>query len=68
MSLLIQAQTSSDDTEIMECINLVLSSSKLGLVHESVDVNYAVSYTSEFTHACLRDVLADLWHRKLVCL
>ncbi|KAL1879420.1 hypothetical protein VTK73DRAFT_6952 [Phialemonium thermophilum] len=45
MSLLIQAQTSDNDTEIMECIDLVLRSSKLGLVHESVDVNIATSYT-----------------------
>lgn len=45
MSLLIQAQTSDDDDEIMECLNLVLRSSKLGLVHESIDVNVAVAYT-----------------------
>lgn len=45
MSLLVQAQTSDDDTEIMECINLVLSSSLKGLVHESVDVNYVAQYT-----------------------
>lgn len=52
MSLLIQAQTSTDDEEIMECINLVLSSCKLGLVHESVDVNYVVSYTSKSARQC----------------
>ncbi|KAJ2972749.1 hypothetical protein NQ176_g6979 [Zarea fungicola] len=45
MSLLVQAQTSDDDTEIMECINMVLNSSLKGLVHESVDVNYIAQYT-----------------------
>lgn len=45
MSLLMQAQTSSDDNEIMECLDLVLRSSKLGLVHESIDVNYSGQYT-----------------------
>lgn len=48
MSRLIQAQTSDNDAEILECINMVLNSCKLGLVHESVDVNFAMSYTSEF--------------------
>lgn len=46
MSLLIQAQTSDNDTEIMECVELVRNSSHLGLIHESVDVNFAASYTS----------------------
>lgn len=45
MSLLVQAQTSNDDGEIMGCLELVLNASKLGLIHESVDVNYAGSYT-----------------------
>lgn len=45
MSLLIQAQTSNDNTEIMDCINLVRNSSLLGLVHESIDVNDIHSYT-----------------------
>lgn len=48
MSLLVQAQTSDDDEEILECLELVLKSSKLGLVHESVDVNYSHSYTREY--------------------
>ncbi|KAL2200638.1 Six-hairpin glycosidase-like protein [Corynascus similis CBS 632.67] len=45
MSLLVQAQTSKDDSEILECLQLVLDSSKLGLIHESVNVNFANSYT-----------------------
>lgn len=35
MSLLLQAMTTDDDEEIKESLNLVLSASKLGLIHES---------------------------------
>lgn len=59
MSLLIQAQTSDDDEEITECLNLVLKSGKLGLIHESVDVNFYSSYTSEFPHAIFLDCITD---------
>jgi hypothetical protein len=45
MSLLVQAQTSDDDEEIMGCLQMVLSSSKRGLIHESVRVDYSTSYT-----------------------
>lgn len=45
MSLLIQAQTSENDEEITECLDLVLRSARLGLVHESVEVNHITSYT-----------------------
>lgn len=45
MSLLMQAQTSDDDGEIKQCLDMVLDSSRLGLVHESVDVNYITQYT-----------------------
>lgn len=47
MSLLIQAQTTEDEDEIMECLDLVLKSARLGLVHESIDVNSINSYTSQ---------------------
>lgn len=47
MSLLVQAQTSDDDDEIMECLQLVLKSSERGLVHESIRVDYSHSYTSK---------------------
>jgi meiotically up-regulated gene 157 (Mug157) protein len=45
MSLLLQAQTSDDDKEIKECLELVLDSAKLGLIHESIDVNHASQFT-----------------------
>lgn len=59
MSLLIQAQTSKDDKEILECLDLVLRSSRLGLVHESVDVEYIGSYTSKQSHRSRRGILVD---------
>jgi uncharacterized protein len=47
MSLLVQARTSDDDEEITGCLDLVLHSSKLGLIHESVNVDVISSYTSK---------------------
>ncbi|KAL1969752.1 hypothetical protein VTN77DRAFT_8305 [Rasamsonia byssochlamydoides] len=45
MSLLVQALTSDNDAEILNCIELVRNSSLLGLVHESIDVNNITDYT-----------------------
>lgn len=45
MSLLMQAMTSDNDTEILESINLVRNSSLLGLVHESINVMNITDYT-----------------------
>lgn len=42
-----QIQTTDDDKEIEECLGLVLDSARLGLMHETVDVNHIASYTSE---------------------
>lgn len=50
MSLLIQAQTTDDDVEIMGCLNHVLKTAKLGLIHESIDVNSGYAYTSECSY------------------
>jgi len=50
MSLLVQAMTSDNDTEIMDCIRLVKKSGGLGLIHESVNVNLLKDYTSK--HLC----------------
>lgn len=66
MSLLVQAMTSDDDEEITEAINYVKAASKLGLVHESVDVNYLKSYTSESLRH--RDVMTPwklIWYQGL---
>lgn len=47
MSLLLQAMTSDDDEEIKKCVDFVLRASRLGLVHESINVNRIQDYTSE---------------------
>lgn len=67
MSLLVQAQTSDDDEEIKECLELVLSSSKLGLVHESIDVHRSVSYTRSWfawANGVFATTVLDLAKRK----
>lgn len=48
MSRLVQARTSSQDDEITASLQAVLQSSRLGLVHESINVNRIVDYTREF--------------------
>lgn len=67
MSLLLQAQTSDDDEEIMDCLELVLRSSKRGLIHESVDVNYASQYTRSWfawANGVFAVTILDLAQRK----
>ncbi|KAI0103207.1 hypothetical protein GGR51DRAFT_257399 [Nemania sp. FL0031] len=67
MSLLVQARTSDDDEEIQECIDLVLRSSKLGLIHESVDVNVMSSYTRSWfawANGVFASTILDLAKRK----
>ncbi|KAI0380390.1 glycoside hydrolase family 125 protein [Hypomontagnella monticulosa] len=67
MSLLIQAQTSSDDEEIEECLQLVLKSGKLGLIHESVDVNLIHSYTRSWfawANGVFAETILDIAKRK----
>lgn len=67
MSLLVQAQTSDDDEEIMECVNLVLKASKLGLIHESIDVNWSTSYTRSWfawANGVFAQTILDLAKRK----
>ena len=67
MSLLLQAQTSSDDDEITECLDLVLRSSKLGLVHESIDVTRATQYTRSWfawANGVFATTILDLAKRK----
>lgn len=67
MSLLIQAQTSDDDGEIKDCLKMVLRSSKLGLIHESVNVNYIRQYTRSWfawANGVLATTVLDLAKRK----
>lgn len=45
MSLLLQARTTNDEKEIRECLGLVLNASSLGLIHESINVNYIHDFT-----------------------
>ena len=47
MSRLVQAMTSNDDDEILGSLEAVLKTSKLGLVHESINVDRAADYTRE---------------------
>jgi meiotically up-regulated gene 157 (Mug157) protein len=67
MSLLIQAQTTDDDEEIKECLELVLNSAKLGLIHESIDVQYISQYTRSWfawANGVFADTILDLAKRK----
>ena len=49
MSRLVQAMTSNNDDEIKQVLEDVRDTSRLGLVHESVNVNRATDYTRELT-------------------
>lgn len=60
MSKLIAAMTSDDDKEIEENIMAVLNSSKLGLVHESINVRNVRDFTSKFeTNSQRCEIVAD---------
>lgn len=45
MSRLVQAMTSNDDNEITDSLQAVLQSSRLGLIHESINVDRILDYT-----------------------
>ena len=45
MSRLVQAMTSDDDKEIMHSLDMVKNVSRLGLIHESINVELAADYT-----------------------
>ena len=55
MSRLVQAMTSNNDEEIKEALEDVRDTSRLGLVHESVNVNRITDYTSK----CIAYALAS---------
>lgn len=67
MSLLVQARTSDDDEEILELLGSVLNASRLGLIHESVDVNWPTSYTRSWfawANGVFAETILDLARRK----
>ncbi|KAI9649861.1 hypothetical protein NHQ30_002443 [Ciborinia camelliae] len=67
MSLLMQAMTTDDDVEIMECLKLVLKASPLGLIHESINVNHIKDYTRSWfawANSVFAQTILDLAKRK----
>ncbi|PGH02457.1 hypothetical protein GX51_04625 [Blastomyces parvus] len=67
MSVLVRAQTSDDDDEILESINMVRDASLLGLIHESVDVNNVADYTRSWfawANSVFAQTILDLAVRK----
>ncbi|KAI9822815.1 MAG: hypothetical protein M1826_000394 [Phylliscum demangeonii] len=67
MSLLVQAMTSTDDAEIMDSITLVRNASRLGLVHESINVDYFLDYTRSWfawANSVFAQTILDLARRK----
>ncbi|KAH6676354.1 hypothetical protein B0J14DRAFT_698417 [Halenospora varia] len=67
MSLLLQTMTSDDDKEIEECMKLVLKASRLGLVHESINVNRIMDYTRSWfawANSVFAQTVLDLARRK----
>lgn len=59
MSLLVRAMTSDDDVEIMESLHFVRNSSRMGLVHESINVDRLTEYTRKLHHVRLTVHRAD---------
>jgi meiotically up-regulated gene 157 (Mug157) protein len=67
MSVLVQAMTSDDDQEIMKCLGAVKNVSRNGLIHESVNVDYARTYTRSWfawANSVFAQTILDLAHRK----
>ncbi|CAG8949318.1 hypothetical protein HYFRA_00004944 [Hymenoscyphus fraxineus] len=67
MSLLLQAMTSEDDEEIKECLQKVLSASRLGLIHESINVNRLRDFTRSWfawANSVFAQTILDLAARK----
>ncbi|KAI9815375.1 MAG: hypothetical protein M1832_005514 [Thelocarpon impressellum] len=67
MALLLEAMTSSNDTEISHLLTLVRNASRLGLVHESVNVNRLAMYTRSWfawANSQFAQTILDLAARK----
>jgi uncharacterized protein len=59
MSLLVQAMTSNDEVEIMQCVEAVKNMSLLGLVNESVDVEHGALAVTRSWFAWANSVFAQ---------
>ena len=68
LSLLVQAQTTDNDEEIVNAIEIVLAvSAELGLIHESVQVDHAKDYTRPWfawANSVFAQTILDLAERK----
>ncbi|KAF2129547.1 glycoside hydrolase family 125 protein [Dothidotthia symphoricarpi CBS 119687] len=67
MSVLVQAMTSDDDDEITECLAAVKRVSRLGLVHETINVNHGTDYTRSWfawANSVFAQTILDLAQRK----
>lgn len=67
MAVLVQAMTSDDDKEIMNCLEAVKNVSRNGLIHESVNVDYGRTYTRSWfawANSVYAQTVLDLAQRK----
>ncbi|KAL8723534.1 MAG: hypothetical protein Q9225_000169 [Loekoesia sp. 1 TL-2023] len=67
MSRLVQAMTSDDDDEISDALRSVRSSSRLGLVHESIHVDRVTDYTRSWfawANSVFAQTILDIAARK----
>ncbi|KAL8972606.1 MAG: hypothetical protein Q9183_000464 [Haloplaca sp. 2 TL-2023] len=67
MSRLMQAMTSDDDEEILDSLRAVRSSSRLGLVHESIHVERVADYTRSWfawANSVFAQTILDIAARK----
>lgn len=67
MSVLVQAMTSDSDEEITNCLGLVRNASRNGLIHESINVDYATDYTRSWfawANSVFAQTILDLARRK----
>ncbi|KAJ4379838.1 hypothetical protein N0V86_005022 [Didymella sp. IMI 355093] len=67
MSVLVQAMTSDDDQEILNCVESVKNVSRNGLIHESIHVDYDRDYTRPWfawANSVFAQTILDLAKRK----
>ena len=55
MSRLVQAMTSDDDDEILASLEAVTKTSRLGLIHESINVERVADYTRRYSQSLVSD-------------